>query len=157
MREITLWVFDKLLSIIPSILLRLFCSPKKVASQVKVNLRGEKPISPSLNFSVPYVEIYLEITNLSNLDLFLDRMLIDLWVGQPVLVGAILKRTKISSRSTGQQVLFRSNLSSKQVQQIEPMMSQTPPGQSITLYINTYLESKVGIVEIKNIFERREI
>ena len=157
MREITLWVLDKLVSITPSLLLRLFYSPKKVASQVKVNLKGEKPVSPSLNSSVPHVDIYLEITNLSNLDLVLDRMLIDLWVGQPVLVGTILKRTKIPSRSTGQQVFFRSNLSSKQVQQIEPFMSETPPAGSVTLSINAYLESKVGIVEIEERFERRRI
>ncbi len=157
MREIILWVLDKLLTVTPSLLLRLFYSPQKAISQIKVNLKGERPISPSLKSSVPHVDIYLEITNLSNLDLLLDRMLIDLWVGQPVLVGAILKRVKIPSRSTGQEVFFRSNLSSKQVQQIEPFMSETPPSGSITLSINAYFESKIGVVEIEERFERRRI
>lgn len=149
-----LWVLDQLITMVPGLLLRLFYPPKKLAPQVKVNLTGEKPINPSLNSSVPYVDIYLEITNVSNLELVLDRMLIDLWVGQPVLIGSILKRTKIPPRSTGQHVFFRDNLSSKQVQQIESFMSEMPPTGSITLSISAYLESKVGIVEIEGRFER---
>ena len=71
--------------VIPGLLLRLFYSPGKVAKDVKINLRGELPINPSLNSSVPHLDLYLEITNLSNLNLVLDRILLDLWFGQPVL------------------------------------------------------------------------
>jgi hypothetical protein len=157
MKEIILWLLDKLLSITPDLLIRLFYRPKRIAAQVKVHLRGEKPINPSLYSSVPYIDICLEITNLSNFDLVLDRMLIDFWAGQPVLFGAILKPTKIAPRSTGQQVFFRSYLSSKQIQQIEPFISETPPAGSVTLFIDAYFESKAGRVEVKDRFERRRI
>jgi hypothetical protein len=157
MKEIVLWILDKLISITPGLILRLFYSPKKVSSQVRVSLYGEKPINPSLASSVPHIDIYLEITNLSNLELLLDRMLIDLWVGQPLLIGAILKPTKISSRSTGHQVFFRSFLSLKQIQQIEPFISETPPAGGVSLSINAFFESKVGIIETEERFQRQRI
>lgn len=84
------WIVDRIITVIPGKLLRILYSPEKVASQVRIRLRGERPIAPSLNSSVPHMDLYLEITNLSNIDLQLDRMLLDLWFGQPVLNGAIL-------------------------------------------------------------------
>lgn len=157
MKEILFWVLDKLISIMPGLFLRLFYPPKTISSQVKVNLYGEKSINPLLTSSVPYVDIYFEITNLSNLNLLLDRMLIDFWVGQPLLIGVILKPIKIPLRSTRNQVSFRSFLSPNQVQQIEKFISEKPPAGEISLSVNAYFESKVGIIEIEERFYRQRL
>jgi len=136
--EIIYWVLDKFIAVLPGILLRLFYSPEKITSQVKIRLRGERPIAPSLNSTVPHVDLYLEITNLSNFDLDLDRILVDLWFGQPVLNGAILERVVVKPRSDDCQIFFRSFVSSLQINQIKHYLEAEPPSGSISLDIHTY-------------------
>jgi hypothetical protein len=157
MKEIALWLLDKLMFAIPRILLRIFYPPKKIAGQVRIELRGENPINPSLGSSVPHLGLYFEITNLSNLDLTLDRMLLDLWFGQPLLNGAILRRHPVPARSTIQDIYFRSDLTTKQSQQIEPYLRESPPSGSITLSALAYFESKVGLIKVEKRFERRKV
>lgn len=157
MKEIILWLIEKVISVIPGLLLRLFYSPGKVASDVIITLRGELPINPSLNSSVPHLDLYLEITNLSNLNLIVDRVLLDLWFGQPVLQGAILERYRISSRSSETQLFFRTDLTSKQIDQIKPYLTDSPPSGCISLSITAYFDSKIGIIEVKRTFERSKI
>lgn len=157
MKEIFLWLIDRAISVIPGLLLRLFYNPGKVANDVKISLRGELPINPSLNSSVPHLDLYLEITNLSNLNLIVDRVLIDLWFGQPVLRGAILERHRIPSRSSGTQLFFRTDLTSSQIDQIKPYLTDSPPGGSISLSTIAYFDSKIGVIEVERSFERRKI
>ncbi len=157
MKAIFLWLIDRLVSVLPGLLLRLFYSPGKVGNDVKINLRGELPINTSLNSSVPHLDLYLEITNLSNLNLVLDRILLDLWFGQPVLQGAILERYKIPSRSTENPVFFRTDLTSKQIDQIKPYLTDSPPSGGISLSTIAYYESKIGVIEVKQRIERRRV
>ena len=157
MTEIIYWVIDKIITAIPGTLLRLIYPPEKVASQIKVRLKGETPINPSLNSSVPHLDIYFEVTNLSNIDLEIDRLLIDLWFGQPVLIGAILDRKLIKSRSDDFELYFREFLSSKQIKQIEPYLDENPPSGRISLDIRAYFNSKIGQIKVKDRFERNGI
>lgn len=155
--EIIHWILDKIITVIPGKLLRTLYSPEKIASQVRIRLRGERPIVPLLNSSVPHVDLYLEITNLSNIDLELDRMLIDLWFGQPVLNGAILERKLVTARSDDCQIFFRSFISSLQISQIKSCLDDNPPTGFITLTIHAYFNSKIGKVECECRFERRAV
>jgi len=157
MKELLLLIIDKVVAVIPGVLLRLFYSPRKVANEILIELRGEMPINPSLNSSVPHIDIYIEITNLSNLNLILDRILIDLWFGQPVLNGAILKRHVIPSRSSGIQVFFRTDLTTKQIEQIHPYTTGSPPSGSISLTTNAYFNTRIGVLEVEKRFERRKV
>jgi len=43
--------------------------------------------------------LWFEITNLSDLSARLDRLLIEVWYGQPCFTGAIMKRVEIPTRS----------------------------------------------------------
>ena len=157
MKEIIFWFLDRAISIIPGLLLRLFYNPRKVAGEVKINLRGEKPINPSLSRGVPHVDIYLEVTNLTNLRLELDRMVLDLWFGQPCLQGFILERYQIPPRSAGNKIFFHSDLTTKQIEQIKPYLTESPPSGDISLSILSYFITKVGTVEVKQRFERRKV
>jgi len=157
MKEILLWLFDRLVTAIPGLFLRVFYSPSKVANEVKIELRGEKPINPCLGSSVPRIDLYLEVTNLSNLDLTLDRMLLDLWFGQPVLNGAILSRRDVPARSTVKNLFFKSALTTRQIQQIEPYLQESPPSGNISLSVHAYFNSKIGSLEVERRFERRKV
>lgn len=157
MAEILIWVLYKFVAVIPGFLLRRLYSPESISSQLRIDLRGEKPISPSLGSSVPHIDIYLNITNLSNIDLKLDQLLLDLWFGQPLLNGVILERIKVPARSADCELFFRAFLSSRQSELIEPYLLQRPPAGSITLTVHGYFDSKVGIVELQDRFERQSV
>ncbi|OGT29766.1 MAG: hypothetical protein A2W28_09545 [Gammaproteobacteria bacterium RBG_16_51_14] len=141
----------------PGLLLRIFYSPRKVAGEIRIALRGEIPINLSLTMDVPQIDIYLEVTNLSNLKLELDRMLLDLWFGQPVLQGFILEHYKIPPRSSDTQIFYRSDLTSKQIEQIRPYLTASPPSGNISLSIIACFSSKIGTIEVNQRFERRKV
>ncbi len=157
MKELVLWVIDKITGIFPGLLLRLVYPPKKVAKQVVIELRGEMPVNLSLGACVPRIDLYLEVINLSNLDLVLDRMLIDLWFGQPTLNAAVLEHHRIPARSIYKHVIARSDLTAQQTKQIEPYTAQSPPSGSIMLNVHSYFTTKVGTVEVETRFERRKV
>src|SRR6266581_3074138 len=57
---------------VPAVILRLFTSPTRVRSRILIGLREENPIALSLGASIPLIDLYFEITNLSPIDLILD-------------------------------------------------------------------------------------
>lgn len=157
MKELLFFVLDKMMSVIPGKLLRLIYSPEKVASQIKIKMRSENPFSITIGSSVPNIDLYFEVVNLSNFDLQLDRLLIDLWFGQPTLIGAILRPTVIPAKSADKILRWQSFLSTQQIQQIEPYLSESPPGGNIELSIIAYFESKIGDIELSERYSRRKI
>jgi len=157
MKELFLWFMDKIVSRFPGLLLRVFYRPANVAKEVQIDLRGERPIDPLIGVSVPRIFIYFQVTNHSNFRLGLDRMLVDLWFGQPVLNGAILQRHWILPRTTNTDLFFASDLTSQQLQQIEPYTKESPPAGRIIVSIHAYFESKLGRIEIKKRIERTKV
>jgi hypothetical protein len=95
---------------VPSFLLRAFIKPSVVASKVRIELRGETPISLSLNAEVPHLDVFFEITNLSQIDLTLDRMLVEFWFGQPTFSNVVLRKVFDTSWGNHQKHLLASNL-----------------------------------------------
>ncbi len=143
------------LSRLPAFLLRLLVRPDKVASKVRLALHGEKPIALSLNSEVPRLDLYFEITNLSPLDLVLDRLLIDMWFGQPTLNRTLLRRYVIPSSQVTKDVYFRHELTTSQRRQIEEFMAREGRRGSIHIYLTAYFESKAGRVVLEERIERR--
>jgi hypothetical protein len=123
----------------------------QVAPQVKVKLRGKNPITLTLESQNPHVEMYFEITNLSDLQLTLDRLIIKVWFTQPTFVGAILERYKIPPREIVSDIYYWQALTSGQKAQIESCQSSNG---TIYIYLTAYFQSEIGIVEVENIIER---
>lgn len=145
------------LSRLPAFLVRLLVRPDKVASKVRLALRGEKPIALSLNSEVPRLDLYFEITNLSPLDLVLDRLLIDMWFGQPTFNHTLLRRYVIPSSKITKDVYFRHELTTSQRHQIEEFVARERHRGSIHIYLTAYFESKAGRVVVEERIERRSL
>ncbi len=62
-------------------------------------LREENPIAMSPGASISLIDLYFEVTNLSPLDLVLDRMLVEVWFGQPTFNTTLLRRHLVRGRS----------------------------------------------------------
>ena len=125
-----------------------------LAKKIRIRLQGNRPINPNLDIEVPNIDLYFDITNLTNFNLVLDRLLIELWFGQPTLNGAMLQRYEIPANNISKTIYFRADLTQKQCEQIRKYLNNAEFRGSITLHVTGYLESKIGLVEVKEDFER---
>jgi len=142
---------------LPTFLLRMTLRPEKVAAKIHIDLRGENPIDLSLNSEVPNVSVYFEITNLSPLDLTLDRLLVEIWFGQPTLVATLLRRYTLPAGQITKNVFLRHMLSNAQRSQIQDFMNSGGTRGQIHIYLTAYLESRVGRIEIERNIERQKL
>jgi hypothetical protein len=147
----------RLVDKLPSFILRAALKPERVASQIHIGLCGESPIALSLNTDVPHIDLYFEITNLSPIDLVLDRLLIEFWFGQPTFTSAILRRYLIPSGEITKNIYFRHALSSPQRNQIENFQKPDQNHGSIHIHLTAYFESALGRVEVSHNIERRNL
>ncbi|MHB8729919.1 MAG: hypothetical protein ACYC9K_12930 [Sulfuricaulis sp.] len=96
---LTSWLW-KLLAWLPGFLLGLVFTPSRYAKLIKIDLRPRHdPVT--LNFGeIPYVTIYLQVTNRSPFTVELDRLHLELTYGSGLANLYYLERTKIKSGST---------------------------------------------------------
>jgi hypothetical protein len=128
-------------------------TPQKVASQVELDLRQVNPISITLTSeTIPSIAVYVRLTNQSRLHLVLDRLLIELSVGQPAVNSAMTRRYELPARHS-RDVLFMEFLDSYRRQQIEDHVVNGRLSVPIQLYLTAYFDSKVGIVPVERRFE----
>jgi hypothetical protein len=157
MREVVSFIAGKILDYVPAFLLRLFFRPSRLAGRIHIGMREEKPICPNLDKQVPEISIYSTITNLTNLKLTLDRLLIDLWFGQPTIRGCVLKRYLLSPASVSEIVSYRTHLTQAQCHQIADYLEDPDSHGAMHLYVTGYFESKAGIIEVERDIERRSV
>lgn len=146
----------RILNALPVFLLKRLLPTKEVAHQIELRLRSENAIVVQKS-DVPSIRIFLEITNLSSLELRLDRVLIELWFGQPTLDMTIMQRPILRPHSTLTDLLAVHYLSSVQQRQIEQFEAVQPGFGQIHMYMLAYFDSKVGPIEVKKTIERNRI
>jgi hypothetical protein len=146
-----------LLSRLPPFVLRIFLRPEVVSSRVDIDLRGENPIRLVLNAEVPYVDLYFQITNLSPLNLVLDRLLADVWFGQPTFTSAVLRRYEIPAGQITRGVQLRYQLASAQRKQIDEFAQSQGQRGAIHIYLTGYFQSRAGSIEIQKAIDRQKL
>lgn len=151
------YIIEKLVDILPRWLIRGLLSPQKIASQVELDLRRTNPIDICFGTDIPCISIYFRISNMSPVDLVLDRLLIELWVGQPTFRRAILQRYDVPKRNSRQDVYFSEQLTIPQQEQIKKHVDGKLVSEPITLYLKAYFESKVGFICVEKNLEHRDV
>lgn len=159
MVEVALYVFEKVLTIFPRWLARILLPPARVAEQIEIDLRRTNPIAIAFRSTeFPCVEAWFRISNQSQVNLVLDRMLVDLWVNQPMLRGADLRRVEIPRRSTKDDIHFWHDLTATQEERVRRHVDEkgnlTVP---VALYVDAYFESRVGTVHVRTTLEHRGV
>lgn len=149
--EVTDAILRWCLAKIPAWLIRYFYGPDKIAERVDIDLRSNNPINISFNVDVPEINFYFYINNRSPFDLTLDRLLIDLWVGQPTLKGSVLRRYVIPKGESINNIYFSCPLTSQQQNQIKKQCSGQLLSVPVSLTITAYLESKIGMICVDNL------
>ncbi len=141
----------------PSFLLRVLLKPEIVASKVHIDLRSENPIDLSLNTEVPRIDLYFRITNLSSLDLILDRLLLDVWFGQPTFTTALLRRYDVPAGQITEGIFLRHHLNSAQCKQIEEFSHANGQRGSLHIYLTAYFQSRAGDLEVHKSIDRTKV
>lgn len=139
-------ISERAMTLLPKWILRRLYPPKKIEDQVKIDLRGSNPIGIAFGTDIPSISIYFTINNMSPADLILDRFLVDLWVSQPTMYGAVLQRYLIPKRAQSE-LYFTDLLTIPQQKQIEKHIE----GQSIReirIGIDAYFESQIGMIRV---------
>jgi hypothetical protein len=147
-----------LTSKLPGFLLRALYKPEAIESKVKLGLRSDAPASVYLSTGqIPYVELYFEVTNLAPIDLVLDRMLVEVWFGQPTFSTVFLRRQVIPAGDITDGLTVRQTLSSSQKAQIEAFQTSGVNAGAVHIYVTAYFESKLGRLSIQRSIERARL
>lgn len=154
MNEIISYLVGKVADRTPSFILSRLLPPAKVARQIRVNLRGNNAITLDLDGENPQAGLWLEVTNLSNLKLTLDRLLIEVWFSQPAFEGVISRRHVVPPREVVTDIHYRQSLTPGQKARIESCLAQQG---RILIHLTAYFETKVGLVEVENRIERSKV
>jgi hypothetical protein len=142
---------------LPGWFIRYFYKPDKIANSIDIDLRSNAPINISFGMEIPEISLYFHIYNRSPFNLILDRLLIDFWVGQPTLKGAILRRYVIPKGESVDNVYFSCPLTSQQQNQIRGRCNGQLLSVPVSLTITAYLESKVGMICLDKRIDRSDV
>ena len=142
---------------IPSALLRLIYSPKYVSSRITIDFRNNTPFYLGSSNGIPYVDIYLDVSNFNNIDMVLDRMLLDMWFGQPTIYAALMYRKYIPAGQKTENVLFRHILTAEQASHIQKYLDKDNMNKRILVHVTGYFESNIGRITVEQNYERSSI
>jgi len=151
------YLISKMIDMFPGLVTRRFISPTKLAEMVEVDLRRASPINISFGSSIPSLSLWFRISNKSLVNLVLDRLLIDLWIGQPFLHGAILSQYIVSKQSSIENAYFNTKLTNPQQDWIRKHVSGQLLSVPVTITVEAYFESKVGTIRVEQRIEHRTV
>ena len=148
MLEIASYLGGKGIDILPNLIARRLYPPSKVARDIRIELSISKDqVFQDLGSRVPFLRLKFTITNWAPVSVKLDRLLINVWFGQPTLHSAVLERRPIRAKKPGQDITFECEVTSAQKQQIEEFYNKGMQG-GLTVYYTAYFESRVGEIEL---------
>jgi hypothetical protein len=120
-----------------------------VQRRVSVGLRDEHAVVAQLHNSVPAISVWFVVSNHSNQDLVLDRIVLSVWAGQPVLHGVMAHRTPVPPHETVGSIYFEGMLTAAAVDQIRQCMESVRSGAAggqgqYRIHGRAYFESAQG-------------
>lgn len=146
---------ERVYEFLPRWIARRIVPTDVLAQEVQIALRPNIPIEVQFGTSVPYLGVCLRITNSSLAGVKLDRLVYEVWFGQPTVNGQHVEPRNIARRSF-EDILLRDNVNGDQRQQIRSQAN----GQVIelvTINVMAYFESRSGPFEVRERIEHRDV
>ena len=151
---VSYWFLGQAAKILPGILSKIFFGPAKAKAQFEIDLSGHGPVAIRLNSHIPEVEVRLRITNKGPIPISVDRILFQLWMGQPVVEFAELRRVLLHSQQTIGVASSRVFLSEPQRKAIESNLDQNRrPINMVMLHATVFCDCKVGHFDMSEHFQ----
>lgn len=133
------------INILPGFVLRILVRPAHISRDLEIDLRSTTPLQVRLDKEIPDLSIWLRFTNKSAIPILVDRVLFEVWFGQPYVEGAMLKLVEIRSKQTLGDVQLSIKLSGVQDQAIRNWYAQTEVSRArVNIYLNLFCDCKVG-------------
>ena len=151
------FITTKIINWLPRLITHRLWPVESVAGQVRIALLYQNPINITLGASVPRINVHFVITNHSHIDLILDRLLVKIWISQPLVDGSFLKPISIPKHETIDRLFFEEKLSGNQVESIKKELDNKKILRNVTINYEAYFESKVGDIEIKRQIELHDV
>ena len=124
-----------------------------LAGRLFIDLRGMSPIHINLIGQLPEITLWFKADNRSALEVELDRLLVEVWFGQPVTEGAVLNRYALRPNSWDDSIRFHKYLSRERADiLVQRLGTQDPPGGStdMRLQLTAYFNTPLGSVVVYN-------
>jgi excisionase family DNA binding protein len=130
-----------------------------LASRLFIDLRGNSPIQINLTGNLPDISLWFKADNRSSLEVELDRLLVEVWLGQPFAEGAVLHRHVLRPNSWDDSVWFHQFLSRDRVEMLVQRLTDSR-GQGgatdLRLQLTAHFNSPFGTVTIYNNMIQRQ-
>jgi hypothetical protein len=145
----------KMLDKLPGWVGRWFVSPERLAKLVEIDLHPNVSVDISYGGAIPRVDMCFRIDNRSSAPLVLDRLVFDLWVGQPILRGAVLARYDIPKWDKVH-IPFWDQITPSQQKFVA---SQVHNGffDEVVLSFEAWFDSKIGRIHVQDRITRRKV
>lgn len=130
---------------------------QSLASRLFVDLRGTNPFQIQLAGELPDMRLWFKADNRSSLEVELDRMFVDVWFGQPVVEGWVLRRTRIAPNEWDELVMFHQYMTRDQADAIRQRHANAHPSSSfLRLQLAAFFNTPFGSVEVQRSLERQK-
>lgn len=149
-------IFKWFIPLLPKWLLIRIYPHKKILDEIDIDLDSNDGAEIYFSSSISTLNLNFNISNMTALNLIIDRIIIDIWIDQPIEKGVILERYQLSRYSKKKEIRYRAFLSNAQKEHINFSLKRANDGTvRLMLYLLVYFESKIGIIE-KNKEIRRD-
>jgi hypothetical protein len=147
---------------LPGMLVRRMYPPQKIEQEISIDFRAKNPINAS-NVMIPdngpfpcaMLDLWLTVRNESAIDVVLDRLLFEFWIGQPLVIGAMLRRDTIK-RHRSLDVCHRTILGEAEISRIKSYREDSSRFESMSLNAEAFGDSVAGPIRVARYGIERE-
>jgi hypothetical protein len=119
-----------------------------LALRLSVELRPMSPINIQLVPPSPELRLWFRIDNRSDLEVELDRILVEVWYPQPVAAGAVLNRYTIPPNQFIDTPQFHSWLSQDKVELMRRFAIDASQFAELQIYAQAYFNTPLGTAHV---------
>lgn len=119
-------------------------------SRLKVELRPMSPISINLHPYSPEIRLWFRVDNRSDVQVELDRVVVEVWYPQPVAEGAILDRYLVLPNQQIDVVMFHAWLAPDKVQLMSRAASDRTQYAELQIYTRAYFNTPIGTAHVQS-------
>ena len=129
-----------------------------IARRLFIDLRGNGPIQINLAGPQPDISLWFKVDNRSSIEVELDRLLVEVWLGQPLAEGAVLNRHPLKPNTWDESIRFHQFLARDQADLARQRLAdpQQAPGMSLRIQATAYFDTPFGTVVVYNNMIQRQ-
>ena len=123
---------------------------KALESRLVVELRPLSPIQINLHPYSPEIRLWFRVDNRSDVQVELDRVLVEVWYPQPVAEGPILDRYSLLPNQQIDVLQFHAWLPPDKVDMMRRAASDAAQYAELQIYTRAYFNTPIGTAQVQS-------